>query len=60
MGPKTKPAEPTRYGPHPDDAADVRDALEEADRGAVLSADASEAVLRWLETGEGPCPVDPG
>jgi hypothetical protein len=45
------------FQPHPDDVAEVRSAIEEADRGELLSAEQSEAYLRWLETGEGPCPV---
>jgi len=47
----------TAFQPHPDDMEEVRSAIEEADRGELLSAEKSEAYLRWLETGEGPCPV---
>jgi hypothetical protein len=39
---------------------ELRAAIEEADRGELLSAEESEAYLRWLETGEGPCPVKGG
>jgi hypothetical protein len=35
--------------PHPDDAADVREAMECADRGEFLSTAATEAFLRWME-----------
>ena len=34
---------------HPDDEADVRAALESVNRGELLSPEASEAFLRWLE-----------
>jgi hypothetical protein len=44
------------YRPHPKDEAEIRRAFEEAERGEVLDAATSEAYLRWLETGEGPCP----
>ena len=37
------------WKPHPDDEADVREALESVDRGELLSVEASEAFLRWLE-----------
>lgn len=37
------------WKPHPDDEADVRDAIASAERGEVLSPAASEAFLRWLE-----------
>jgi hypothetical protein len=40
------------WKPHPDDEADVREALESVDRGELLSAEASEAFLRWLEGGD--------
>lgn len=53
MGPKTKPAEPTRHGPHPDDAADVRASLEEADRGETVEITLEE-LDRLAETGEWP------
>ena len=49
-----------RFQPHPDDAEELRAASEEADRGDVLTAAESEAYIRWLETGEGPCPVNRG
>jgi hypothetical protein len=45
-----------RYLPHPDDAEEVRRAFEETERGELLDAETNEAILRWLETGEGPCP----
>jgi len=38
-----------RWKPHPDDEADVRKALEAAERGELLSPGASESFLSWLE-----------
>ena len=46
-----KPAEPTRHGPHPDDAADVRASLE-AD--AARRWDHAQELDRLAETGEWP------
>jgi hypothetical protein len=43
------PQERKLWKPHPDDEADVREALESVDRGELLSVEASEAFLRWLE-----------
>jgi hypothetical protein len=40
------------WKPHPDDEADIREALESVERGELLSVEASEAFLRWLEGGE--------
>jgi hypothetical protein len=37
------------WKPHPDDEADVRDAIEAVERGEILSVEVSEAFLRWLE-----------
>ena len=37
------------WKPHPDDEVEVRDALEAVERGELLSVNASEAFLRWLE-----------
>jgi hypothetical protein len=37
------------WKPHPDDEADVRDAMEAVERGEMLSVEGSEAFLRWLE-----------
>lgn len=37
------------WKPHPDDDADVREAAESVERGELLSIEASEAFLRWLE-----------
>jgi hypothetical protein len=40
---------PTRlWKPHPDDAADVAEAMACADRGEFLSPAATEAFLRWM------------
>lgn len=49
-------APPKQYRPHPSDEAEVRAAFAEAERGEVLTAEESESVIRWLESGEGPCP----
>jgi hypothetical protein len=40
------------WKPHPDDEADVREALASVERGELLSVEASEAFLRWLEGGD--------
>lgn len=49
---------PRQVRPAPEDEADVVASFEAADRGEVLSAEDSEAVLRWYENGcVGPCPV---
>jgi hypothetical protein len=40
---------PGLWKPHPDDAADVREAMACADRGEFLSPAATEAFLRWME-----------
>jgi hypothetical protein len=37
------------WKPHPDDAEDVRQAMECADRGEFLSPEATEAFLRWTQ-----------
>jgi len=37
------------WKPHPDQEVDVREALESVERGELLSVEASEAFLRWLE-----------
>jgi hypothetical protein len=47
LGPSTKPKD-GRFVPHPDDEADVRAGLEEAERGDVLSAEESAEYLRSL------------
>lgn len=36
------------WKPHPDDAADVGEAMACADRGEFLSPQATEAFLRWM------------
>jgi hypothetical protein len=41
-----------RWKPHPDDEADVRQAVEAAERGELLSPSASQTFLRWLEGGD--------
>ncbi len=50
----------TLYRPHPKDEAEVRRAFEEVERGEVIDPETSEAYIRWLETGEGPCPWTDG
>lgn len=52
-GPSTKPKERI-FVPHPDDEADVRAGLEEAERGDVLSAEESAEYLRSLLGDEPP------
>lgn len=47
-----------RFKPHPDDEAEIRAAAEDVAAGRLLSPEKSAAVLRWLETGEGPDPCD--
>jgi hypothetical protein len=37
------------WSPHPDDEADVRDAIAGAERGELLSPAATESFLRWLD-----------
>ncbi len=39
----------SRWKPHPDDEAELREAITAAERGELLSPEASEAFLRWLE-----------
>jgi hypothetical protein len=46
-GPSTKPKERPLV-PHPDDEADVRAGLDEAERGDVLSPEESEEYIRSL------------
>ena len=62
-GPRSSPSPASGAAharPHPDDVAELRAAVDAAERGELLSAEQSEAYLRWLETGEGPCPVNSG
>ena len=50
-GPSTKPAAPREqpaFVPHPDDVDAVREGLEQAERGELLSAEDSEEYLRSL------------
>lgn len=49
MDPEASQAAGKLWKPHPDDEADVREALESVERGELLSAEASEALLCWLE-----------
>ena len=42
-------ATPGLWEPHPNDAADVRHAMDCADRREFLSPAATEAFLRWME-----------
>ena len=37
------------WKPHPDDATDIGEAMEAADGRQLLSPEASEAFLRWME-----------
>ena len=50
--PEAKQESRKLWKPHPDDEADVREAMESVDRGELLSIEASEAFLRWLEGGD--------
>jgi hypothetical protein len=44
------PKAPSRLSkPHPDDEADIAEALSGVDRGDLLSPEASEAFVRWME-----------
>jgi hypothetical protein len=47
--PEAQQASRKLWKPHPDDEAEVREAFESVDRGEILSAEESEAFLRWLE-----------
>jgi hypothetical protein len=47
--PEAKRAARKVWKPHPDDEADVRDAAVSVERGELLSVEASESFLRWLE-----------
>jgi hypothetical protein len=49
VDPEASQAAGKLWKPHPDDEADVREALESVERGELLSAEASEAFLCWLE-----------
>jgi len=40
---------PQLWKPHPDDEADIGDAMEAAGRRELLSPEASEAFVRWME-----------
>lgn len=52
MSPKTGPAAQKLWKPHPDNEAEVHEAFASFDRGEILSLEASEAFLRWLEGNE--------
>jgi hypothetical protein len=49
VAPEAKQVERQLWQPHPDDEADVREGFEAVDRGELLSPEASEAFMRWLE-----------
>ncbi len=50
MAPPAPKQQPTDLRtPHPDNEANVRDALRAAERRELLSTAASDAFLRWLE-----------
>jgi hypothetical protein len=51
MSDVAKHADPKLWQPHPDDAADVAEAMTCADRGEVLSPEATDAFLRWMAGG---------
>jgi hypothetical protein len=46
-------------GPPAEHAVELRACLDEAERGEFLDDATTAAYLRWLETGEGPCPWQP-
>ena len=52
VAPEATKTKPTGWKPHPDDEADVCEAAEAVERGDLLSVEASEAFLRWLQGGE--------
>lgn len=52
MEPKANGAERKLWKPHPDDEAEVAAALASVERGEVLSLEASERFLHWLEGSE--------
>lgn len=58
MSPETAQAKtPKLWKPHPDDAANLRDAMACADRREFLSPAATEAFLKWMEgAGDDSCP----
>jgi hypothetical protein len=49
MAPPAPKHPPELRTPHPDNEANVRDALRAAERRELLSTAASDAFLRWLE-----------
>ena len=49
QSPRAPAVHATLWKAHPDDAADVRQAMECADRGEFLSEEATEAFLQWME-----------
>jgi len=42
--------------PSAEDLPYILEAIAEADRGDLMDPDTSAAYIRWLETGDGPCP----
>ena len=52
MEPEANHGAPKLWKPHPDDEVEVRQAMESVDRGELLSVEASEAFVRWLEGGD--------
>lgn len=42
-------ASPGLWQPHPDDEAEIGEAMEAANRRELLSPEASEAFVRWME-----------
>jgi hypothetical protein len=47
--PEAERATQKLWKPHPDDEVDVREAAESVGHGELLSPEASETFLRWLE-----------
>jgi hypothetical protein len=46
---RSSETEAVLWGPHPDDEIEVGEAIAAAERGELLSPEASEAFIRWLE-----------
>lgn len=45
-----------KVAPSAQDLPYILEAIAEAERGEVMNAETSAAYIRWLKTGEGPCP----
>jgi len=54
--PESAPQNSPKVAPSADDLPYILEAIAEADRGDVMDPETSAAYIRWLETGDGPCP----